>query len=147
MHSHSKQQLLPIFAKRGASSATLGAAPAESKGIVSAQNIPGSDLDPFISVQREGGHPGAAPAMGTACKRKPRAQSGGCSAENGRRNIKLKVMAEPFISLLCSALAGARDLVSRLSGNRSVVCRSTGCSFADEQRAPRVDTSRSQLAK
>lgn len=85
--------------------------------------------------------------MGTACKRTSRTQSQGCSAETGHRNIKLKVISESFISLLCSALPGVRDFVSRLSGNRSGRVPEHRLRFADEQRAPRADTLHSQLAK
>lgn len=48
--------LLEVFCqyslKRGVPSATAGAAPAESRAVLSAQDAPGSDLDPLISEQR-----------------------------------------------------------------------------------------------
>lgn len=90
--------------KRGVSSAAVGAAPAEPKGIVSAQNVPGSDLNPLISVQREGESQEQLQQRRLRAEHQPHTQSQGCSAANGHANIKLKVMAEPFFSLLSGAL-------------------------------------------
>lgn len=118
--------------KRGVPSATAGAAPAESRGVLSAQDAPGSDLDPFISEQRQ------RRLQEHLQWGLQQTQSQGCSAEKGHRNIELKVMAEPCISLLRSALAGFH-----LQPFWEWLWSCAGA----QRRAPGAATSLSQLAK